>query len=452
MQPTGMKRLLMACGLLMATATLAHANTPLTANDSGLVIENGTLTRVDRNRSYGTLRLDGVSQLRTDDGEKITVVEKGKEESKNVHLFQYVQVRHIVFPEAITSADSRSFTGVKDLEVLEFEGAFPDFKEEHSWFAFGEEDWRKTLKRVIVWKDPDLRKLVFAGAVQCLEIKDTPEMRKRLMGEDVKRFFSTCSNLRQLIVPYSLAKEPRFPFAEMFQASGLNDKEVLSEPDPATGDVVLLNVAKNGVISEGVTQIRGDAVRFFENDRITLPTTIKGFVQVEAKDTLFGKSFFLKDETVCFFPEIDNPGKNKMPQKDVVGSAANVVGRSLFPSFKSLATLSISTAYERLRPEPEEMGKGKTYEEWEGLKPEKSGQSYQLKVPFEMNKTYCLRLALDLEELASPLPVFWKSSMTNTKNYKDKRGGEVFFSTPARRAWFGTAVFWMALGLSLIHI
>lgn len=454
-------RLALVCGALVlpfVCAWGAAAQDGASKPDTGLTIDsNGMLTRVDRTRSYGELRLDGVKSLRTDDDEEVKYLDQdGKEQEKDVFLFQDIRVRRLVFPAGgPTELDTKSLTGIRDLEEIVFEGDIPSVKTEYRWFTFGEDDWRRQLKQITLHADPEVRKLDFAGEITCIRLM--PDAAGRLVArlKEQDSYFRGCAELKRIVVPYVLARNREIRFAQLFRGSGLQGREVVSEPDPQTGAVILLNVRENGEISEGVTHLRSEAVAAFDGEKIILPTTVRGVIGERL--TNFGKRYFLKDHTVRFSPEIDNPERNKTAQDGSSAQAGNrMAGQPLFTTFSQRAQLSVSTAYERLRVRPRSRKEpGRALRQWGDQDKEggisRNGLAYQQSLYFEMGHRYDIRLELllDLDSLDGPdaVPVRWASGIAKTAE-----DGEISFATPEHRCWVFKALLIVILGALVLPL
>lgn len=303
---------------------------------------DGWITQVDRRRFYEKLCIKHpISTQKWDGG---IVNDEGR--PTPVFPLEYVRVRCLEFDcNEITKKlggmpfETIALTGVEDLETLVFKGEkIPNFEESSRWLGLAKDkDWRKNLKRAVVEKDINgVLRLPFISEVRCLELEESgvKELKESLVGGECKKLFENCSGLSQIVIPYALAVDEDIPWGEIIRRTSLRDTEVVSVRDDDrqnTVEMVLLNAAKSGKISDAVTTIRADA--FNDQKRIELPYKLRCIIG-NLKDG-HKEVIRLKKDSVLFYPDIMSLKEKYVLQKS--------------SSLTETSPLTITSAYENLK-------------------------------------------------------------------------------------------------------
>ena len=203
------------------------------SDELGLTIDssNGQLIKVDRSRSYGSLKLEGVKTLSTAE-EEVEVVKGGKKEKVNLALFGEVKVKQLCFTDSIQRVNTKSLRGVKGLEEIVFEGAVPAMEEKDYWLTWGEDDWRDSLKVVTLCKDINLSKLDFAGEIKCIRFGEASQKTLQKVSRDEKTASNglrSCGSLEKIMIPFELAKDSEIKWNDILKLTGLWDDIVVSD-------------------------------------------------------------------------------------------------------------------------------------------------------------------------------------------------------------------------------
>ena len=425
----------MMCILVLSTR-LGAENTQAksTYNAEGLKIDenNGQLLEVDRSRSYGSLKLEGVTSLSTKEKD-VKVFKDGKEEELQLALFGEVKVRKLCFTDSIKSVDTKSLRGIKGLEEIVFEDVIPEMKEEHHWYTFGEDDWRNTLKVVTLHKDVNLAKLAFAGEIKCIRLEET--MRDCLKKtEEASKGLRSCGSLEKILIPFKLAKDPEIKWNEILKFTGLWDDTVVSDANEETGERVLVKFSHDNddeaiEIPEGVTHIRGEAFGFAE--RVVLPISFKAFIG--ESPNLDQKTLILKENSVFFTPSIDDFKRNKFTQTaDELKVLSELDPSVLFPRTQGAASLTMVSAYTNLTSQVEDLRHGDIY----SLIHRDSLESC---VNLPMNARYKLTLLLKVETMGVQNSSQWLPVELSQGN---KTLEHINFTTPEEQPWIMKVSLW----------
>lgn len=404
-------------------------------DEFGLAIDsNGQLTKVDRSRSYGSLKLEGVKSLSTDE-EKVDVFKDGKKEKQELSIFGEVKVKQLCFTDSIPKVDTKSLRGVKGLEEIVFEGAIPEMKEEHHWYTVGEDDWRDSLKVVTLCKDINLSKLDFAGEIKCIRFGEASQKTLQKALRDEKRASNglrSCGSLEKIMIPFELAKDPKIKWNAILKLTGLWDDIVVSDANEK-GERVLVKFSHDDAddsieIPEGVTHIRGEALGYAK--RVVLPISFKAFIG--EKPSFEGKELVLKENSVLFTPAIDDFKRNKFIQaKDEIDLLNAVDTSMLFPRTQGAARLTIVSAYPNLVSQIKDVRSQEIYEPKGDLK--------ERCVGLPMGKIYTLQFNLlveteDVENSKQDVPVGLLKGHQTCKF--------VNFTTPEEEPWLLDVVLW----------
>lgn len=284
-----------------------------------------TLSAVNnRGRIYSEIRIEeGTSQLSS--GKKTFTVDG---EEVELGLFEGVRVKRLIFPSSVRYIDSSSLKGIDGLEEIVFEGDIPDFKEAHSFFKWGEDDWRDNLKKIVLKGGAQgLGKIDFISYVKCIELAETVR-EKDLYGW--ARDMPKCASLERLVVPYRLAARPLIPWGKIVRAAPLlSETAVVSEPNADRASVLLgAGDEDKADIPEGVTYVRIDAIEHLPS--VILPFTFRGFIGGDADPE---KLYYLRKDSVNSVPDVISPqGRSRVR----------------FSSRLPRAILGVSSAYPRL--------------------------------------------------------------------------------------------------------
>lgn len=300
----------------------------------------GELIRVDRDRVFNEFVLkEKVSTKKWPSGE-----DSNKTEDEGLWPFESARVRSLVIDgEALSeklgkngSFEGSWLNGIEELVQVVFRGPIPRFAERSRYIFGKDKEWRKNLKCIVIENDVNgLKNISFLGDVKCLSfgtgtVQSVCAKWGKSGSEDLKDL-KTCYGLERLEIPYSMAINTDILWGELIRNSALKNREVVSFEGGTDGNVVLLNIAENGEISDYVTTIRADAIPKGFRKPIKMPFRAKSVIGGRLRDEL---ELVLKRGALLFYPEIF----------DV--STIKSLGNSR--SFIKTCTIEVSTAYSGL--------------------------------------------------------------------------------------------------------
>lgn len=410
------------------------------------------LTEIDRSRNYTTIDLRAEAL----DGRQVVALSDERrdiklgEDEEAFYLFEKVSVKRLVLPGTIKAIQTQSFEGVDGLETLVFPDGVPTFHEEKGWF-FYKDSWRSKLQTVIFEGEVAPGKLnsVLSG-VPIIRFGANARFGEALRDPDfaeAKTLLAKAGSLTRLSVPYSLAIDLGIPWQTIIAHSPLKGQEVYSEPsvnepgkarafemavpgyDQGENAVCLLSCAEDGEISDVVTDIRLDALRGAEEERIYLPTLFRRFVDKQVGGAYHGR-LWLKRDTVQFVPDITQR------------IASNRKSERLFPTVFAAATLTVTSPYAGLRVTGRSIkgrNLGQTYASDET--PDRMGLAYEATLRLPMDETFAVGALIRLPT-EEEIPV-------SIDHGRAAPTQELTIQTPAQTPWLGEAI---ALFLALIGI
>ena len=467
--------LAVALGLLPLARQVSAAE-PERATVNGVTLErlegtepNWRVIGVDRMRKFDVLdltqeALGGRQVVELPAGDfKVSFYDPDKREEveDDLKLFEGVSVKTIRLPGTIETLDTTCLRGVEGLETLVFAGRVPRFQEKDRRIWGGiNRSWMGDLKQVVFEDEVAPERL--GGIFDAIEtIAFGAKAKIPTRKEQAEALLREASSLKRLVVPFSLAIQEKIPWWSIVQHSPLAKEEVISAPstdeprkfrtfkafyaerglpyEEAESAVCLLNCGEEAEISDKVTDIRLDALGAIGRDtRIYLPTFFRRFL-TPPSDT-WENRFWLKQDTVRFFPDISEP-RNQQARK----------GDRIFPDVFAAAPLSISSPYHGLFVEaevtegvhngwcarPQGWEPGAPTEAWQDAHGLVYGQTLRL----AMDHRYRLRPQLLLAN-GKRLPVMIDTGRTNTT---------IAFSTPPQRHWLLGATLWL-LGVLVAYV
>lgn len=409
--------------LFILSITIAHISPLAFAcgidnhKKDGLTIEHGVLTKIDRSRTYYEIKIpDCVTTLHVKEIE-IYVENKGK---KDVMLFEDVRVTRITFNSNLgktnSTINSTIFRNVIDLKEIIFQTPNPQFKEERSWYKFGEGNWRDKLSVIefdVESNDEGINasNIDFASSVSEIRLSE----KVKSIHKDA---FSRCSSLRKITIPYILACDLDISWTNLFKGTKLEGKEVISskkkQADDRTDRYCLVQTKNNGNISNHVTDIRSDALKGASGNNIQLPIHFRSLIK-KASNEIDNCTFYLKEKSIYFSPEVDG--------------LRNVTNK--FNRLFSTTQLSISSAYQTLHVSatPDLTTKSVPIDST-NLDTKSREHTPEIKLDLSMNTTYTLGFRLKNENGESiPVKIF---------NHDE----DIAFITPEKKTWEMAALLW----------
>lgn len=326
-------------------------------NNEGLFIEDGELKNVRSDFFYDELKITkDIRKISKEKKARTFYTKDGEEKDKEVNIFNGVHIKTLVFEDdcKLEELDTQCLTGVKDLEIIRFEGNIPNIKEEHSLWCWGEDDWRENLKLVVVQKDAEVSKLSFAGDIRAIrfgvEGKPVDASLKTVIQNDKDgKLLRGCSSLKRVLIPYELAETKGIEWTCILKTTKLNEAEVISLPNERGERILVQSDSSSSKIeiSEGVTYIHGDAFKPTVKE-VVLPISFRGFLFKKPENNI---TFVLKNETVTFSPAINDFRLNRISQKSQSSEDNNkdfLDDNRLFPRTRQAAKLMIMSAYPQL--------------------------------------------------------------------------------------------------------